>query len=159
MTDDAGAAPAPEEPKKKKSRLLLPVAVLLLGGAGFGTTYMGLWSPAALLPSAQAAAKHTEPKVEFVDVPTVEVPVPGPQRRSVVLSASIETDAADTEQVLHLMPRVSDAFTTFLSEVDPAAYEKRGVLEIIRGELITRTRFVLGEGPVKDLLITEFRIK
>ncbi len=57
------------------------------------------------------------------------------------------------------MPRVSDAFTTFLSDVDPSAYDKRGVLEIIRTELVGRTRLVLGDEAVKDLLITEFRFK
>ena len=57
------------------------------------------------------------------------------------------------------MPRVSDAFTSFLSGIDPAAYDKRGVLEIIRAELLARTRYVLGEDAIKDLLITEFRFK
>lgn len=159
MTD--ATASAPEEPikKKKLGKLLLPLLVVLLGGAGFASTYLGFWSPAALLSGGHAKAGSEEPQVDFVVVPTVEVPLPGPGRRSVMLSASIETDVAERERVEHLMPRVSDAFTTFLSEVDPAAYEKRGVLEIIRGELVTRTRFVLGEDTVKDLLITEFRIK
>lgn len=75
------------------------------------------------------------------------------------MSASIETDEGHAETVKLLMPRVLDIFTTFLSSVDPAAYSKRGVLEIIRAELITRTRYVLGEEPVRDLLITEFRFK
>ena len=55
--------------------------------------------------------------------------------------------------------RVSDSFTTFLAGIDPAAYDKRGVLEVIRAELVTRARMVLGEAPVKDILITEFRFK
>ena len=45
------------------------------------------------------------------------------------------------------------------SGIDPAAYDKRGVLEIIRAELLARTRYVLGEDAIKDLLITEFRFK
>ena len=57
------------------------------------------------------------------------------------------------------MPRILDTFTGFLSGIDPAAYDKRGVLEIIRAELLARTRYVLGETAAKDLLITEFRFK
>lgn len=159
MTDEADPAPETEEPKKKKKGLILPLLAILLGGGGFASTYLGLWSPSSLMEAPKAQARHVEPAVTFVDVPTVEVPLPGPARRSVLLSASIETTAQDQAHIAHLMPRVSDAFTTFLSEVDPTAYEKRGVLEIIRGELVTRTRFVLGADPVKDLLITEFRIK
>lgn len=157
MTDAAALTPEPTE--KKKSRLLLPLAALVLAGAGFGSSYLGLWSPAALVPGGKSADHAVASTVEFVAVPTIEIPIPGSVRRSVVLTASIETDQANRPGVEHLLPRVSDAFTTFLSDVDPAAYEKRGVLEIIRAELITRTRFVLGNDPVKDLLITEFRIK
>ena len=43
--------------------------------------------------------------------------------------------------------------------IDAAAFSRRGILEIIRAELATRTRFVLGDAAVRDLLITEFRIQ
>lgn len=157
MTDIAVSAG--DEPEKKSRKLLLPVLALALGAAGFGSTYLGLWSPAALLKPAEKPHAAQASAVTFVTVPTVDVPLPGGAYRGVVLSAVIETDQAHAETVTHLMPRVLDAFTTFLSSVDPAAYGKRGVLEIIRAELITRTRYVLGEEPVKDLLITEFRFK
>lgn len=144
-----------------KKGMLIPIAAtLILGGAGFGSTYLGLWSPGDILSgSAEANVAHASTQAEFVDVPTIEIIIPGGRAKSLILSATIESDAAHKAQVQHLMPRVSDAFTTFLSGVDPSAYEKRGVLEIIRTELITRTRLVLGEEPVKDLLITEFRFK
>lgn len=153
---------APTEERKPRSRrmLLAIVVALILGGAAFASTFLGLWSPGKLLeggkkPSASAAM----PAVEFVHVPPVEVIVPGPRSRSLVVQATIETDALYRAQVEHLMPRVSDTFTTFLAGIDPAAYERRGVLEVIRTELVMRTRFVLGEVAVRDLLITEFRFK
>ncbi|MBM3603955.1 MAG: flagellar basal body protein FliL [Alphaproteobacteria bacterium] len=155
---EAVAAPAEKAPGKKK--LLIPlVAVLALGG-GFASTFLGFWSPSALFAApAPPAAVSQHPDVTFVDVPTIDILLPGGRARSLVLSATIETDSTHKADVQHLMPRVSDAFTTFLSGVDPAAYDKRGVLEVIRAELVTRTRFVLGDEPVKDLLITEFRFK
>ncbi|WP_410216415.1 flagellar basal body-associated protein FliL [Paracoccus sp. (in: a-proteobacteria)] len=155
---DAVAEPAGKAPGKKK--MLVPLlAALVVGGGGFASTYLGVWSPSQMLSGPAPKAAHAVPAVEFVDIPTIEILVPGGRTRSLIVSAAIETDSAHKAEILHLMPRVSDAFTTFLSGVDPAAYDKRGVLEVIRAELVTRTRFVLGEGPVKDLLITEFRFK
>ena len=40
-----------------------------------------------------------------------------------------------------------------------AALDRRGILEILRAEMATRARFVLGDQAVRDLLITEFRIQ
>ncbi|MGZ3215361.1 flagellar basal body-associated FliL family protein [Paracoccus sp. T5] len=152
-------ADAAETPRGKKGLLVPIAAALLLGGGGFASTYLGLWSPAGLMAEPAAEPQTAHAAVEFIDVPRVEIVVPGGRARSLVLAATIETDASHAADVRHLMPRVSDAFTTFLSGVDPDAYDKRGVLEVIRAELVTRTRFVLGEEPVKDLLITEFRFK
>ena len=158
MTDIVAAAP--EKPRGKKGLLIPLVATLVLGGAGFASSYLGFWSPSGMLSGPEEPVESTEHMtVEFIDIPTIEIVVPGGRARSLVLSATIETDTTHKAEVTHLMPRVSDAFTTFLSGVDPAAYDKRGVLEVIRAELVTRTRFVLGEEPVKDLLITEFRFK
>lgn len=152
--DSALDPPAKASGKKRILALLLPV---LLAGGGFASTYLGLWSPAALMaPKEEAPAV---PAVIFVAVPPIELNIPGGSGRHLVVSASIETDSAHQADVAHLMPRVLDAFTGFLSGIDPAAYDKRGVLEIIRAELVTRSRYVLGNEAVKDLLITEFRFK
>lgn len=153
---DATLDPPPKASGRKK---LLPIlAAVLLAGGGFGSTYLGLWSPAAMLAGQPEAAPAVSTAV-FVAVPTIELAMPGGSGRSVVLSASLETDSAHQGQIAHLMPRVLDAFTAFLSGIDPAAYDKRGVLEIIRAELLTRSRDVLGAEALKDLLITEFRFK
>ncbi|MFC3168166.1 flagellar basal body-associated FliL family protein [Paracoccus fontiphilus] len=146
----------PARPSGKKKLVPILAAVLLAGG-GFASTYLGLWSPTALMaPREEAPAT---PAVVFVPVPTIELAIPGGSGQSLVVSASIETDGAHQADVAHLMPRVLDAFTAFLSGIDPAAYDKRGVLEIIRAELVTRSRYVLGNEAIKDLLITEFRFK
>lgn len=154
MTDATLDPPASPSGKKK----LVPIlAAVLLAGGGFASTYLGLWSPTALLaPKEETPAT---PAVVFVPVPTIELAIPGGSGQSLVVSASIETDGAHQADVAHLMPRVLDAFTAFLSGIDPAAYDKRGVLEIIRAELVTRSRYVLGNEAIKDLLITEFRFK
>lgn len=169
MSDDAESAPEDAETKPRKgivAKLLIPLVTLTLGGAGFAATYMGIvpLGGGSGKPASEGGAEHaveaTAPNVIFVPVPTVQVPVPGSKKKlTVYLSVSIETTVAEKAVVEHLMPRVLDAFTSFLSSIDAAAYERRGVLEIIRSELVTRTRYVLGEEPVKDLLITEFRVE
>ncbi|MBC9246766.1 flagellar basal body-associated FliL family protein [Paracoccus sp. 11-3] len=139
-------------------RKLVPILVAFaLAGAGFGSTYMGLWSPSALIASFSGEKKH-DPQTAFVDVPPVEMSIPG-SRLMLSLSVSLETDEAHKKDIAHQMPRVLDTFAVFLSNIDAAAYDKRGVVEIIRAELLSRTRQVLGEDAVKDLLITEFRIQ
>lgn len=157
---EAVAELPPEAPPRKKRTMVLAAAILLLGGGGFASTYLGLWSPASLLGNA---ADHATPSsvtpVVFVDVPPIRLNIPGSRGRELVLSVSIETDESHRVEIEHLMPRVLDAFTGFLAGIDPEAYDKRGVLEIIRTELVTRSRYVLGEDPVKDLLITEFLIR
>lgn len=154
MTD---ATLDPPEKASGKKKLIPILAAVLLGGGGFASTYLGLWSPAALLtPKEEAPAL---PATVFVPIPVIDLTIPGGTGQSLVLAASIETDSAHKPAVMHLMPRVLDAFNAFLSGIDPAAYDKRGVLEIIRAELVTRTRYVLGNEAVKDLLITEFRFK
>ena len=152
---DAAIDPPPQASGRKK---LVPIlAAVALAGGGFASTYLGLWSPAVLLvPKEEAPAV---PAAVFVAVPVIELAIPGGSGQSLILAASIETDSAHKAEVAHLMPRVQDAFTAFLSGIDAAAYDKRGVLEIIRTELVTRSRYVLGTEALKDLLITEFRFK
>ena len=71
----------------------------------------------------------------------------------------IECAPEKVAQVQMLMPRISDSFTRFLSDIDPAAIDRRGVLEIIRAELRTRADMVLGSGVIDNILITEFAIQ
>lgn len=156
MTDaTADLVPDPATPSGRK-RLIPILAAVLLAGGGFASTYLGLWSPTSLMPRKEAPAA---PAVIFVAVPVIELTIPGGMGRSLILSASLETDSTHRAEVEHLMPRILDSFTGFLSGIDPAAYDKRGVLEIIRAELLVRARHALGEAAAKDLLITEFRFK
>lgn len=156
---DATANPVPDQPAKAagKKKLIAIMLPFVLAAGGFATTYLGLWSPTAMLTSKEEAPAL--PGAVFVAVPEIELTIPGGSGQSLILSASIETDGAHAAEVTYLMPRVLDSFNTFLSGIDPAAYDKRGVLEIIRAELLTRSRYVLGNDALKDLLITEFRFR
>lgn len=148
-------------PSKPLLKRLAPVLVPVLAlGAGAGSTLAGLWSPIALLgPAETAAAARAAPAVAFLDVPRIVLSLPGSGGRSLVVTAMIDTDPLQADQAKLLMPRVVDAFNGLLAGIDPAALDRRGILEILRAEMATRARFVLGEDAVRDLLITEFRIQ
>lgn len=156
MTDAADPAAEPDE---KKSGFLFPLLLAMaLAAGGFGFSYFDYWSPAELFQK-RADNRSGTGSVVFVDIPAIEITMPGARKYTVLLAATLEVDVADRKAVESLMPRILDAMNGFLTAVDPAAYDKRGVLEIIRAELTTRIRHVLGETPVRDVLITEFRIK
>lgn len=149
------------EPVKSRKRVLLPlVATVVLAAAGFGSTYLGFWSPRALIGSAGApAAEAAAPLTAFVTVPPIELTLAGGSHSVLVLATMIETDTGAIAAIEGLLPRVLDRFNAFLSGVDPRAFDKRGVLEIIKYELTARAREALPDLPVTDLLITEFRLK
>lgn len=140
-----------------RGKLILAAGVLVAGLGGFAASYLGVVSPSALF----SGGEHSEealPGVGFVDVPRIMVPMAG-RGRQLVLSIKIECAPEKVAQVQMLMPRISDSFTRFLSDIDPAAIDRRGVLEIIRAELRTRADMVLGSGVIDNVLITEFAIQ
>lgn len=145
-----------ETPKKKMGIFLPLLVALLLGAAGFASTYIGVWSPRALLQRGERASAA---EVVFIDIPTVEVAMPGGRGRSIVMTVALESTAQDRSRIEAQLPRIQDVMNVFLSEIDPSAYDKRGVLDILRAELVTRIGNVLDGARIADLLITEFRIK
>lgn len=160
MTDTADATVA--EPGKSRIGRLMPLLLPVLAmGGGAASTYLGFWSPLALISSSEAPAEaHAAgPEIAFVDVPRIVLTVPGERTQTLALTVMIEVAREAKAQALALMPRITDSYNGFLSRIDSSAFSRRGILEIIRAELATRTRFVLGDDAVRDLLITEFRIQ
>ncbi|MDF3852720.1 flagellar basal body-associated protein FliL [Paracoccus sp. P2] len=160
MTDVADIN-AEEKPGGGIGRILLPLGLaLVLGGAGFASTWLGFWSPLSLLgPKPEKVQTMTAPAVAFVDIPQIVLTLAGPRGRTLVMTVKIETDQNRRAEVEHLIPRLLDSFNGFLTDIDPAAFEKRGILDIVRDELATRAVFVLGKEAFTDVLITEFRIQ
>lgn len=143
---------------KRLGPVLLPVLAL---AAGAGSTATGLWSPMAMLRPAQPipAEAQAPPAATFLDVPRIVLTLPGERTQTLALAVTLEVAPEALGQARLLMPRITDSFNSFLSQIDAAAFSRRGILEILRGELATRTRFILGDAALRDLLITEFRIQ
>ncbi|MDO5605151.1 MAG: flagellar basal body-associated FliL family protein [Paracoccus sp. (in: a-proteobacteria)] len=144
-----------DPPPRRRRHLLLAALVLGVAGAGFGAGFSGLVSPRALMTRG---APVSGPMVGFIDLPRLTVPLAG-RERQLILALKLEAAPADIPGIEAMLPRVADSFNRFLSDIDPAAIERRGVLEIIRAELAARADMVLGAGLVTDVLITEFAIQ
>ena len=151
-------ASSPRPLLKRLLPVLLPVLAL---AAGAGTTVTGLWSPMAMLRPAEPAPAEVQapPAATFLDVPRIVLTLPGERTQTLALAVTLEVAPEALAQARLLMPRITDSYNGFLSQIDAAAFSRRGILEILRGELATRTRFVLGDSALRDLLITEFRIQ
>ena len=159
--NDTADIPAEEKSKGGIRRILLPLGlVVIMTGGGFASTFLGFWSPMAFFAAKEEHPPEAQaPTVEFVDIPQIVLTLAGPRSRMLIMTVKIETDQTHRAEVEHLVPRILDSFNSFLSDVDPSAFEKRGMLDIIRDELATRAAFVLGKDAFADILITEFRIQ
>ncbi|SIR06489.1 flagellar FliL protein [Paracoccus thiocyanatus] len=150
-----------EKPRGGIGRILLPLGLaVVLGGAGFASTWLGFWSPMSFFAAKEKAAEaEAAPALVFVDIPQIVLTLAGPRARTLVMTIKIETDQARRAEVEHLIPRLLDGFNSFLADIDPTAFEKRGALDIVRDELATRAIHVLGKEAFTDVLITEFRVQ
>lgn len=139
--------------------LLLAVA---LGGGGFYAAYAGLIP----LPGPAAGEGHAPPpahdpgptaEVAFVPIPPLVISL-GPQSssRHLRFAAELEVEPPLAAEVARLMPRVQDVLNSYLRAVDARQFESPGTLIRMRAQMLRRVQTVLGEGRVRDLLVTEF---
>ncbi|MTH80024.1 flagellar basal body-associated FliL family protein [Paracoccus aestuariivivens] len=146
--------------KRGPKPIVLALTFILLAGGGFISTFIGTWSPLGFFNSEHSGpVQRFQSKAEFVAIPQIILTLPGAQMRTLVMAIQIETTVSKKQEVQVLLPRLSDSFNSFLSSIDIGAFEKRGILEIIRDELANRAVYVLGKESFSDVLITEFRIQ
>ncbi|MDO5657937.1 MAG: flagellar basal body-associated FliL family protein [Paracoccus sp. (in: a-proteobacteria)] len=142
----------PPAPAKRVG--LLAIAVLVAAGLGFGASYTGTFAPSSLF-SQNRAVTFDAPR--YADVPRITVPLGA--SRALALGIKLEIAAESQGNIDNAMPRILDSFNRFLTNIEAAAFSRRGVLEIIRQELLTRAQHIAGESAVTDLLVTEFAIQ
>lgn len=168
---DGGAGNAPA--KRSKVPLLIGLAgMLALGGGGFYATYSGLLLGAKASaaqgggPGAQtgghgaSAGGHGAPaggNVDFVAIPPLLISLgPAAQSAHLRFTADLETAPDQAAMVKRMMPRVLDVLNSYLRAVRLSDLEDPSALTRLRAQMLRRIQTVLGEGMVRDLLITEF---
>jgi flagellar FliL protein len=160
MADDTEAA---EETPKKKSKLPILIGLVLmlgLGGGGFYAVYSGM-----LLAPSDHAAETDEvpvdalPDIAYVPLEPVIVSLDGHEAiRHLRFTAQLEVPSAHVADVTLLQPRVLDVLNTYLRAVDAKQFEDAAALITLRAQILRRIQLVVGEGRVRDVLITEFVI-
>ncbi|MCF8478337.1 MAG: flagellar basal body-associated protein FliL [Pseudolabrys sp.] len=161
---DANADMDGEEPAKTKSKLpskkvmMMAVAgVLVVGGGGFGGYKIF------------GGKKHEEPKKEvakpatFVDLPDVLVNLAnGGGDRTQYLKVKIVLELPDpllVAQIQPLMPRVMDAFQTYLRELRPTDLDGSAGLYRLKEELTRRVNVAVAPNKITAVLFKEIIVQ
>ncbi len=155
--------------KGGKALILGLAAVLLLGGGGAAAFVLvpGVsdavrkFMPGHAADSAEAAAPPAAAaltKPVFVELPEMTVTLPnGGRPRQLRLKLAVEV-AADPAQPPPEIgnPRVYDSLVLYLRTLRDGELEGALAMDRLRGDLLRRLDLLLGEGRVRDVLVTGF---
>jgi len=136
----------------KKSRLLIPVVVLALGGAGLGGYVFGENNAEAAIPSE--ALEPAEGEVVEVGVLTVTLPGPDAHYARVGLAVVLKEGATE-DDVAGRFPLVKDAAISILAGKGPDEFRTPEGLERLRTELSHIAREIYPDGEVVRVVLTE----
>jgi flagellar FliL protein len=162
--DEAGGEDGADgaAPKRKLPLKLIGMAagaILLLGGAGTGAyMYFGHSGHAAERPKEEAAKPPT-----FVDMPDVLVNLAsaGSDRTQYLkLKVVLELpDAALVPKIQPLLPRVADAFQTYLRELRRSDLDGSAGLYRLREELTRRVNVAIAPSRITAVLFKEIVVQ
>ena len=154
---------APAKPKSKFSKktiIIAAVALLVLGGGGFGG-YRFMFG--------HGEAKAEKPKeavvkpATFVDLPDVLVNLAnsGTDRTQYLkVKVVLELPEADlVERIKPLMPRVMDAFQTYLRELRPTDLDGSAGLYRLKEELTRRVNAAIAPSRINAVLFKEIVVQ
>jgi flagellar FliL protein len=157
------AAEGEEAPKKsklpsKKVMMIAAAALVVLGGGGGAFMFIG-----------GGNAKPEEPKKEvvkpatFVDLPEVLVNLANSgSDRTQYLKVKIVLELPDAElvpKIQPLMPRVMDAFQTYLRELRPTDLDGSAGLYRLKEELTRRVNVAVAPNKVTAVLFKEIVVQ
>ncbi len=149
-----------EAPKSKKKLIIIAAAVLLLGGGGGGYFFMKKKSAAH---DDHAALEEKKPAI-FLDVRDMTVNLsadPGqPKAGFLKLKVALELKDAKVEgEVKPLLPRVEDAFQTYMRELRPSDLAGSAGLYRLREELLRRVNVAIHPAKAEAVLFKDVVIQ
>jgi flagellar FliL protein len=159
--DEAGEETA--QPKKKlplKLIIIAAAAFLVLAGGGTAGYFMFMGKKDKA-EEAKAAAPVV--KIAFLDLPDLVVNLANPgSDRSQFLKAKIVLEVPDQaliQQITPLMPRVIDAFQTYLRELRPTDLEGSAGLYRLKEELTRRVNTAIEPARINAVLFKELLVQ
>jgi flagellar FliL protein len=162
MADKAeeGEGEGKAAPKGKKKLIIIAAAALLvLGGGGGAGWFFFLKKPHV----EEAPVAKIIPPV-FVDLPDLLVNLTSPagDTRARYLKAKVVLEVTDqkiSDEIKPVMPRVMDAFQTFLREMRPSDLEGSAGLYRLRDELTRRVNLAVAPNKINAVLFKEIIIQ
>lgn len=172
-----GLEDSPESPSRKlpiKKILMIVLPLLLILGGGAGVYFSGLLDGVlgkkdggheAEVSHAESAKSDTpkglQPAV-FMDLPEMLVNLQSQGRKQsflklrVALELNAPTDMPHIEQV---MPRIVDAFQVYLRELRVEDLQGAAGMHLLREELLTRVQAAVKPTKVNDVLFREMLVQ
>ena len=165
--DEGGGAAKEKAPKKSKKKLILAVvAVLVLAGVGAGVYFSGILGGGKKKETEAATiigpdGKPIEKPI-FYTLPDFLVNLNATGKQASYLKAIVILELAhqtDVPLVEINLPRVSDAFTTYLRELRPSDLAGSAGIQRLREELLLRVNRALAPVKVNDVLFKDIVVQ
>jgi flagellar FliL protein len=140
--------------------------MLLIAGVALALTAAGV-AATQCLPSVMAVGSAAAQTAQdagtpvFVDVPEMSLTLPNegqPKQLRIKLSLELGRSAAGLPAPEQVMPRIYDSLLTYLRTAHEDELSGSLALDRLRGDLLRRLDLVLGDGTVRDVLITNLVI-
>jgi flagellar FliL protein len=166
--DGAGADGASAEgtPKKKLAGktliLFIVLPLLLVIGGGAGAYFMFFAGKSEEHAAGKEEAKKPPKPMVFYNLPELLVNLNGQGRRSNFLKISLSLeldDANDIPKIEAVLPRIVDAFQTYMRELRPEDLRGSAGLYRLREELLARVNTSAQPAKVNDVLFKEMLIQ
>jgi flagellar FliL protein len=156
--DDAAAAAKPKRKFSLKMIIIAAAGLAVVGGGGGGAYFFFFRS------HAEEAAKPVAKPAVFVDMPDVLVNLAnaGNNDRTQYLKVKITLEVPDkavVDQINPLMPRLLDAFQTYLRELRPTDLDGSAGLYRLKEELTRRVNASIAPSRINAVLFKEIVVQ
>lgn len=165
-TEELSEEPARKLPIKKILFFVIPVLLLIGGGAGLYFTgavdsLMGMFKGGGEKAHSADAKKSVQPAV-FMDLPEMLVNLQTEGRKQAFLKIHVAlelSDPTDPPKIEAVMPRIVDAFQVYLRELRVEDLQGAAGMHLLREELLTRVQAAVKPVKVNDVLFREMLIQ
>lgn len=162
VKEGAEGAAAPKKRLAGKKLILfivLPALLVLLGG-GAGAYFMFFSGKSD--EHADGGAKKPPKPMVFYNLPELLVNLSGQGRRSSFLKISLSLeleDPGDIPKIEAVLPRIVDAFQSYMRELRPEDLRGSAGLYRLREELLARVNTSVQPAKVNDVLFKEMLVQ
>ncbi len=160
--EDAAAAPAAKRKLPLKLIMMVLGGLIAVGAIGWGG-YSYLFAEHGKPEAAAAAAAPQIKPVVFLDMPDVLVNLSsagGERTQYLKVKVTLELpDQAMSAQIQPVMPRLTDAFQTYLRELRPTDLDGSAGLYRLKEELTRRVNAAIAPGRINAVLFKEIVVQ